>query len=175
MEALRYPVGRFDAMAVTAASERVRLLDSMAAAPARLRAAVQGLSEEQLDTPYREGGWTVRQVVHHVTDSHLNAYVRMRWALTEERPAIKTYDEKAWAELSDARSGPVSVSLDLLEALHTRWLLLLRACDAADYQRVLVHPDRGDMTVETLVRLYEWHGRHHVAHITALRERMRWN
>ena len=175
MEALRYPVGRFNPTAVTAASERVRLLDSMAAAPARLRAAVQGLSEEQFDTPYREGGWTVRQVVHHVPDSHLNAYIRMRWALTEERPAIKTYQEKAWAELSDARSAPVSVSLDLLDALHARWLLLLRAFDAADYQRVLVHPDWGDMTVETLVRLYEWHGRHHVAHIAALRERMGWN
>ena len=117
----------------------------------------------------------MRQVVHHVPDSHLNAYIRMRWALTEERPAIKTYQEKAWAELSDARSAPVSVSLDLLDALHTRWLLLLRAFDAADYQRVLVHPDWGDMTVETLVRLYEWHGRHHVAHIAALRERMGWN
>lgn len=175
MEALRYPVGRFDPHAIVAHAERAALIDSIAAAPSRLRAAVAGLTESQLDTPYRDAGWTVRQVVHHVPDSHLNAYIRFRWALTEATPTIKTYNEKAWAELPDAARAPVEMSLDLLEALHARWVLLLRSLSEPDFARTFLHPEWGKMQIATLLRLYEWHGRHHVAHITKLRSRKGWN
>lgn len=172
---IRYPIGRFDPAAPSTPEERPGLIQSLAEAPARLRAVVAGLDDTQLDTPYREGGWTVRQVVHHVPDSHLNAYVRMRWALTEEIPTIKTYNEQAWALLPDARSAPIAVSLDLLQALHERWVRLLRSLSDSDYERRLVHPESGPMTLDTVLRLYEWHGRHHVAHIQALRDRMGWS
>ncbi|HLI30711.1 MAG TPA: putative metal-dependent hydrolase, partial [Terriglobia bacterium] len=142
--------------------------------PARLRAAVKGLSDAQLDTPYREGGWTVRQVVHHLADSHMNSYVRFRLALTESEPTIKTYDQTRWAELRDARTAPVEPSLALLESLHKRWVLLLKSLEAADFSRTFRHPDRGTMTLDQNLALYAWHGRHHVAHITSLRERMGW-
>ena len=173
MEELRYPVGRFDPKVQVPHAERPALIDNIAAVPDRMRAAVRGLTEAQLDTPYRDGGWTVRQVVHHVPDSHLNAYIRFKLALTEDAPTIKTYDEAAWAELSDAR-GPIDMSLALLEALHARWVLLLRAMSEADYERSFQHPEWGTPTLGTILRLYEWHGRHHVAHITHLCERMRW-
>jgi uncharacterized damage-inducible protein DinB len=175
MEALRYPVGRFDPLATVSHAQRGALIDSIAAAPARLRAAVAGLNGSQLDTPYRDGGWSVRQVVHHVPDSHLNAYIRFRWALTEATPTIKTYNEKAWAELHDAVTAPIEVSLDLLEALHARWVLLLRSLSESDFERSFQHPEWGIMTIATLLRLYEWHGRHHVAHITNLRSRQNWS
>lgn len=174
MEDLRYPVGRFDPRLPLAEADRSTLIDSIADTPARVREAVQGLSEEQLDTPYREGGWTIRQVVHHLPDSHLNAYVRFKLAMTEEAPTIRPYDEARWSELADGRSAPVAVSLDLLDALHARWLLLLRSLSDADFARPLVHPEMGSLTIGTLVRMYEWHGRHHVAHITGLRERSGW-
>jgi uncharacterized damage-inducible protein DinB len=175
MESLRYPIGRFDPHATVAPAERAGLIDSIATAPARLRAAVAGLNDSQLDTPYRDTGWTVRQVVHHVPDSHLNAYIRFRWALTEATPTIKPYNEKAWAELRDAATAPVEVSLDLLEALHARWVLLLRSLSESDFERTFQHPESGTMTIGTLLRLYEWHGRHHVAHITNLRSRQGWS
>ena len=143
----------------------------MAALPARIHEAVAGLNDAQLDTPYRPGGWTVRQVVHHVADSHMNGYIRVKLALTEDVPTIKTYEEAAWAELADSRAD-VDVSLALLDALHTRWVLLLRSLSEADYERTFNHPEWGLMTLGTLLRLYEWHGRHHVAHITRMRERM---
>src|SRR5262245_25383260 len=165
MEALRYPVGRFDAAAEVEHSRRAALIDNIAAVPEKIRAAVHGLSDVQLDTPYRDGGWTVRQVVHHVPDSHLNAYIRFRLALTEDAPTIKTYNEAEWAKLPDASSAPIDLSLNLLEALHKRWVLLLRSLSEADFQRTFRHPDYGIMTVGSLLRLYEWHGRHHVAHI----------
>lgn len=174
MEPLKYPVGGFDPSAEVPHAARAGLIDSIAQTPQRLRAAVAGLTDAQLDTPYRPGGWTVRQVVHHLPDSHLNAYVRFRLALTETDPLVRPYDEAAWATLADASSAPVELSLALLETLHARWVLLLRSLADSDYQRTLRHPVNGTMTIGVLLRLYEWHGRHHVAHITSLRERMGW-
>jgi len=132
------------------------------------------LSTEQLDTPYRPGGWTVRQVVHHLPDSHLNSYIRFRLALTEKEPTIKPYDQERWAELDDAKTAPIEPSLALLEALHQRWIMLLRSLIPADFARTFNHPEMGIVTLDATLRLYEWHGRHHTAHITSLRERMGW-
>jgi hypothetical protein len=174
IESLKYPVGRFDPQAPAPAGGRAALIDSLAAVPARLRTAVNGLTEAQLDTPYREGGWTVRQLVHHVPDSHLNAYIRMKWTVTEDNPTIKTYDEKLWSELGDARTAPVEVSLTLLAAIHARWDLFLRSLADSDFERPLSHPEWGQLQLETLLKQYEWHGRHHVAHVTALRQRLKW-
>jgi hypothetical protein len=157
-------------------ARRAACVTRIAAAPAALRAAVAGLSDAQLDTPYRPGGWTVRQVVHHVPDSHLNAYVRIRLALTEDTPTIKPYEEARWAELPDARSLPVEASLTLLEALHARWVTLLGGLGAADGARRLRHPEHGRlMTVDELIAMYAWHGEHHVAHVTSLRARNGWS
>jgi hypothetical protein len=148
----------------------------IAAAPAALRAAVAGLSDAQLDTPYRPGGWTVRQVVHHVPDSHLNAYVRIRLALTEDTPTIKPYEEARWAELPDARTLPIEVSLALLEGLHARWVGLLGGLGPADGARQFHHPEHGRLiTVDELIAMYAWHGEHHVAHVTSLRARNGWS
>jgi uncharacterized damage-inducible protein DinB len=174
LEQLRFPVGRFDPKASFTSHQRAQALDSIASTPARMRQAVAGLSDEQLDTPYREGGWTVRQVVHHVPDSHMNAYVRFKLALTEETPLIKTYEEAAWAKLADSRDTPTEVSLSLLDALHVRFDKVLRSMTDDDFQRKLQHPEWGDLELSTMVRLYEWHGRHHVAHITQLRDRNGW-
>lgn len=173
---LRYPIGRFERPARIMAADRTASIDAIAGAPAALRAAVRGLDAVQLDTPYRPDGWTVRQVVHHVPDSHLNSYVRFRLALTESEPTIKPYDEAKWAELPDARGPLVAESLALLDALHARWVALLRAMAPGDFLRTLVHPERPGvpMTLDTMLALYAWHGRHHVAHIAALRERMGW-
>jgi uncharacterized damage-inducible protein DinB len=171
---LRYPVGRFERPAEVTKEMRRGWIEAIAAAPAALRAAVAGLNEEQLETPYRPGGWTVRQVVHHVPDSHLNAYVRMKLAVTEDEPAIKVYEEKRWAELPEAKTAPLEVSLSLLEALHRRWVLFLQALPAAAFSRAVQHPEWGRPSLDDLVGLYAWHGRHHVAHITALRERSGW-
>lgn len=171
----RYPVGKFvPPPGPLSPEQRGGLLGEIEEAPVRLRAAVAGLSESQLDTAYRDGGWTVRQVVHHVPDSHLNSYVRFRWALTEEGPAIKAYMEDRWAELADAREGPVELSLSLLEALHRRWMVLLRSLDDGQWRRTFVHPVLGAMPLDRNLALYAWHGRHHVAHVTTLRERMGW-
>ena len=151
------------------------MLDIIAVAPERMRSAVAGLDESQLDTPYRDGGWTVRQVVHHVPDSHLNAYLRLKFALTESTPTIKPYDEAEWAKLDDVRVTPIEVSLSLLESLHTRWVGLMRALRPEDFRRGFKHPEHdGTQTLDWLVAMYAWHSRHHVAHITSLRERMGW-
>jgi uncharacterized damage-inducible protein DinB len=174
MEELRYPIGRFDYGAATPDEAIPALIDSIAALPAAFRAAVADLTDEQLDTPYREGGWTVRQLVHHVADSNLNIYVRFRLALTEDSPPVKTFSEKAWAELHDARTLAVEPSLALLDGLHARWVALLRAMTPADFDRTYQHPDMGTVPLRKMLRLYEWHGRHHLAHITRLRERMGW-
>ncbi len=174
MTDLRYPIGEFSYPGEETADERRRAIDEIEATPVRLRAAVQGLSPQQLDTPYRPGGWTVRQVVHHVPDSHLNAYTRFKLALTEDEPTIKPYDEARWAELADVRTAPLGVSFRLLEALHQRWVLLLRSLRPEDYRRTLRHPERGVMSLDQTLCYYAWHGRHHVAHITSLRERMGW-
>lgn len=174
MTDLRFPVGQFEPKAEITATQRTALIKSVAEAPARLRAAVDKLSSRQLGEPYRPEGWTVRQVVHHLPDSHLNAYVRFKLALTEVEPTIRTYDEKRWAELEDGRDADPEISLRLLESLHVRWALLLRSLRAADFARTLKHPDLGVMSLDGLLQLYEWHGRHHVAHITSLRQRLGW-
>jgi hypothetical protein len=171
---LRYPIGRFDVSAPVAVESRPRLIEQIEAAPGGLREAVRGLNEEQLDTPYRPGGWTVRQTVHHVADSHINSYVRLRLALTEDEPVIKPYDEAKWADLADARTLPVEISLDLLDNLHRRWVVLLRSLSDADFARTFRHPEVGLLRLDTNLALYAWHGQHHTAHITALRERNGW-
>lgn len=171
---LRYPIGTFEPPAVYTPAIRQRFIDEIAATPARMRAAVEGLSDTQLDTPYRPGGWSVRQVVHHVPDSHLNAYVRHKLALTEEGPTIKPYMEDRWAELADSKVVPVAVSLTLLEALHTRWDAVWRAMRAEQWSRTFRHPEHGEVTIDWLAALYAWHGRHHVGHILALRKRSGW-
>ena len=138
----------------------------------KLREAVQNLGQEQLDTPYRPGGWTVRQVVHHLPDSHLNAYIRFKLAVTEQQPTIKPYEEHLWAELVDAKSSPIESSLTMLESLHERWVIFLRSLSDADFAKTINHPANGIMNLDRLLQLYAWHGRHHIAHITALRELM---
>src|SRR5689334_911205 len=171
---LQYPVGRFVWPETVSPQDRRRYIDEIEQAPRNLRAAVAGLSEQQLDTPYRPGGWTVRQVVHHVADSHMNSYVRFRLALTEQEPTIKPYDQSLWAELADARTAPVEPSVALLESLHRRWVLLLRSLSPADFGRQFHHLELGVLSLDKNLALYAWHGRHHVAHITSLRERMGW-
>ena len=170
----RYPVGKYRPPAEISAQQRTEWIAQVEAAPARLREAVDGLTDAQLDTPYRDGGWTVRQVLHHVPDSHLNAFVRFKLGLTEDSPAIKTYDEAAWALLEDARSTPVEASLALLDHLHVRWLIVLRSLTDEQWARTIRHPEWGEIRLDFLLGLYAWHGRHHVAHITTLRERMGW-
>lgn len=152
---------------------RQAAIEEIASTPAKMRGAVKGLNDAQLDTPYREGGWTVRQVVHHVPDSHLNAFIRLKWALTEDKPTIKPYDEAAWAELADAKM-PIEVSQTLLDSVHARWDRLWRSLKPEHFSRVLVHPEHGERTVDWLVFLYAWHGRHHTAHITELRRQKGW-
>jgi uncharacterized damage-inducible protein DinB len=174
MTDLRYPVGRFDPRPQLNDDERQTLIHQIAEAPAKLRQSVKGLTEEQLDTPYRPEGWTVRQVVHHLPDSHFNAYVRMKLAMTEQQPTIKPYEQQLWAELSDARTAPTEISLTLLESLHKRWVLFLQSLKSSDFGRTLNHPESGVMNLDRLLQLYAWHGRHHTAQITSLRERMGW-
>ena len=174
MSDLAYPIGKFKWEGAGTAVDRARRIDEIVAVPAALRAAVAGLTAEQLDTPYRPGGWTVRQVVHHVPDSHMNAYVRFKLAVTENTPTIKPYDEAAWAELADAKTVPVATSLALLDTLHERWVVFLRSLDGSDWARTFRHPELGVVPLEKNLALYSWHGRHHVAHVTALRERLGW-
>jgi hypothetical protein len=173
---LRYPVGRFSWDAPDpSAAERARLIAEIEATPAKMRAAVAGLSKKQLVTPYRPEGWTVWQVTHHVPDSHMNAYIRFKLALTEDVPTIKPYMEDRWAKLADTPATPVETSLALLESLHQRWARLLRSMSDAEFARTYFHPEKGaPLTLGKTLALYAWHGRHHVAHITALRERMGW-
>jgi DinB family protein len=173
---LRYPIGPFSYDGAMTDARRSACVARIAAAPAALRTAVAGLSDAQLDTPYRPGGWTVRQVVHHVPDSHLNAYIRIRLALTEDTPTIKPYEEARWAELPDARTLPVEASLTLLEGLHVRWVALLGGLGAADGARQFHHPEHGRLiTIDELIAMYAWHGEHHVAHVTSLRARNGWS
>jgi uncharacterized damage-inducible protein DinB len=175
---LRYPIGEFEWIPPEneeqITRQRVHYTDVLAKLPSNMRAAVEGLSAEQLDTPYRPGGWTVRQVVHHVPESHMNAYVRFKLALTENNPAIKTYDEKEWAKLPDVQVTPIEVSLQLLQALHTRWVDTVQQMRPSDFSRTLFHPERGPLTLDQLLAMYAWHSAHHTAHITSLRERMGW-
>lgn len=170
---LRYPVGRFQRVENLTADQRTPLISAIAETPAKLRQAVAGLNEQQLDTPYRPGGWTVRQVVHHLPDSHMNSFIRFKLGLTENEPTIKTYEESLWANLADAKA-PIEPSLVLLESLHTRWITLLDSLSPSDWKRAVRHPEMGLLTLDGLLQLYSWHGRHHVAHITSLRERNGW-
>lgn len=174
MTDLRYPIGKFEHTGPLTEAEKKVLIQQIADTPVHLRSATTALSESQLDTPYRPGGWTVRQVVHHVPDSHMNSYVRFKLALTEEEPTIKTYAEDRWAELADTKATPIEVSLTLLESLHDRWVRLLRSLTSEQWKRTFRHPDLGPMNLEKTLALYAWHGRHHVAHITELRKRMSW-
>jgi uncharacterized damage-inducible protein DinB len=172
---LRYPVGKFDWNAPVSEADYPRFIAEIAEAPGALRSAVAGLSRDQLETRYRPDGWTVKQVVHHVPDSHLNAYCRFKLALTEDEPTIKPYDQEKWAELPDSQRVPIDVSLDLLDSLHQRWVAVLRSMDTADFNRGLRHPEHGRvLTLAQMLALYAWHGRHHVGHITSLRKREGW-
>lgn len=171
---LKYPVGKFQRPASLSLDQRQSAIAAIAAVPPKLRAAVRGLTETQLDTPYRPGGWTVRQVVHHVPDSHSNAYTRFKLTLTEDVPTIKPYDEEAWAKLDDTRTTPIETSLVMMDVLHDRWVRLLRSIAPADFARKLNHPENGMMNLDQLLALYAWHGDHHVAHITSLRARNGW-
>lgn len=173
-EQLRYPIGRFAAAADFDAADIAGWLDSIAAAPDRLRDAVAGLDPSQLDTPYRPGGWTVRQVVHHVPDSHINGYVRTCLALTEDEPTIRPYDENAWSALPHMRTGDPAGSLALLETVHARWLHVLQAITPEQWTRRFIHPVNGATRLAVHVQNYAWHGEHHVAHITSLRRRNGW-
>jgi uncharacterized damage-inducible protein DinB len=170
----RYPIGKYAQAKDVTPQLRTAAIDEIATAPAKLRAALQGLNDSQLDTPYRDGGWTLRQVAHHVPDSHLNAYIRLRFALTENEPTIKPYDEAAWAKLEDAEHAPVEVSLRLLEPLHERWVRLLRSMKPEDFARTFIHPEHGVRTLDWMLFLYAWHGRHHTAHITELKKQKNW-
>ncbi|HXY15380.1 MAG TPA: bacillithiol transferase BstA [Terriglobales bacterium] len=170
----RYPIGKFSFDGPTDEAQRKQMIDAIAQAPAALRAAVKGLSPQQLETPYRDGGWTVRQVVHHVPESHMNAYIRFKLALTEDEPTIKPYMEDLWAETQEVKGTPLEVSLALLDSLHDRWVRLLRSLKPEDWKRTFRHPELGTVPLEKNLALYAWHGRHHVAHVTELRKRMGW-
>ncbi len=169
----RYPIGKFEVPTEIDAAKRKGWIATIAATPANLRSAVSGLTDEQLDTPYREGGWTVRQVVHHVADSHMNSFIRFKLALTEETPHIKPYDENEWVKTPDGRD-PVEVSLRLLDALHSRWISLLNGLSETDFKRAFFHPDHGPIPLDIATALYAWHGAHHVAHVTELRKQSGW-
>lgn len=173
-EDLKFPVGRYKAPATISAEQRAAWIEEMAKLPENLKNAVAGLTDAQLDTPYRQGGWTVRQVAHHVPDSHLNSYTRFRLALTENVPLIKPYDEAAWAELSDAKTAPVAPSLALLEALHARFVLMLKSLSDGDFAKTFRHPELGEIRLDWTLGLYAWHSQHHVAHIKNLRARQGW-
>ena len=174
LDKLRYPIGTFDSTQSITAANIQQFVQEIEALPALMRRAVTDLTDEQLNTPYRPGGWTVRQVVHHVADSHINSYVRFKLALTEDYPTIKPYEEHLWAELPDAKNEPVEVSLNLLEALHQRWVVLLRSFSAEDWERGYLHPESGKTALLKALGLYAWHGRHHLAHITSLRTLQNW-
>lgn len=170
----RYPIGKFQFAGSTNEAQRAELINQIAHAPTALGAAVRGLSSEQIETPYREGGWTVRQVVHHVPESHMNAYIRFKLALTEEEPTVKPYMEDRWAKTPEVPDTPLEVSLALLYSLHDRWVRLLRGLQPNEWKRTFRHPELGTVSLEKNLALYAWHGQHHTAHITELRKRSGW-
>jgi len=174
LDALRYPIGRVDIAENVTPADRIEWIAQMEAAPANLRRALADLSETQLNQRYREGGWTLRQVAHHVADEHLQAFGYFKRAVTENNPLVSVYSEPSWAETRDARAAPIALSLDLLTALHARWVILLNSLDQKDFARAYQHPRRGLVSVDEGIQLYAWHGRHHTAHITALRDREGW-
>jgi uncharacterized damage-inducible protein DinB len=172
---LRYPLGKFEYQGPHASEDRFRLIGEIEQAPARLREAVRGLNAAQLDTEYRPDGWTVRQVIYHLPDSHMNAYIRFKLGLTEAQPVIKAYDEARWARLADSAETPIEVSMSLLESLHRRWVILLRSLQPSQFDLKFTHPERGPMSLDQTLALYAWHGKHHVSHIAALRSRTGWD
>jgi len=175
MDNLSYPIGKFKFdpdITVVKREEWTRKIESL---PGQLKDSIEGLDEEQLDTPYRPGGWTVRQLIHHLADSHMHAYIRMRLALTEENPSVKTYDQDAWAALADAKSAPVEPSLSVIDGLHARWGQLLHSLASSDFKRTVQHPEMGQVELDLILQIYAWHGDHHVAHILALRRRQAWD
>jgi uncharacterized damage-inducible protein DinB len=174
VEDQRYPIGKLNIDPAFDAAARAAAIEAIARLPGELTTAVRGLDDAQLDTPYREGGWTVRQVVHHLADSHLNAYVRCKLIASEAHPPLKGYDDNAWSEMADAKTLPVSVSLQIIEGLHARWVAFLKSLAAADFARTGAHTENGSRTLDHLLQIYGWHGPHHVAHVTALRQRRGW-
>jgi hypothetical protein len=176
MKELQYPIGEFEYIEIISDDDRLMLIENLAMVPMILRGEVEGLTEQQLDTPYRPNGWTIRQVVHHLPDSHMNAYIRFKWTLTEIEPTIKPYEEALWSELFDGKSANIDISLDLLDALHRKWDLLLRSMTDEDFEKAYHHPETGlRITLNEALAMYEWHGRHHIAHITSLKQRMGWS
>jgi len=166
LEKLRYPIGRFQMAEQPTAQQIQTWIDEIEKFPSDFRQIAESLTEEQLNTPYRADGWTIRQVIHHVADSHINSYIRFRWALTENAPTIKAYDETLWAELLDAKTAPIALSLNLLESLHQRWVILLRSFSEADLQKAFVHPESGKtIPLYKNIALYAWHGKHHLGHL----------
>jgi uncharacterized damage-inducible protein DinB len=174
IEEIRYPVGEFGLDPEVTPEKRKVWIEQMEEAPAKLRTALLGLSEEQLDTRYRKDGWTLRQVVHHLADAQLNGFTRFKLALTEDSPAIKTYEEDLWSETADGREAPVNLSVDLLAALHARWVILLKSLTEKEFARTFRHPQRGELRIDDAIQLYAWHCVHHTAHISKLRERKGW-
>ncbi|OPA81280.1 metal-dependent hydrolase [Paenibacillus selenitireducens] len=174
MDTLKYPIGPFQYEGEITAEQLGGWIQDLEQLPVLLREAVSGLTEDQLNTPYRPGGWTIRQVVHHIADSHMNSFIRFKLALTEEVPTIKPYEEARWAELQDSTSTPIDVSLMLIEALHHRFVALLRSLSAEQWERKFIHPDSGEVKLARCAGIYSWHGKHHTAHITSLRERKGW-
>jgi len=170
----RYPVGKLEYAGFADDATRAKRIAIVAETPAKFRAAISGLTEAQLDTPYREGGWTVRQLAHHVADSHINAYIRFKLGLTEEAPPVKAYDEKAWVNLADTKLTPVEASLSILDNVHTRWVHLLNSMSAKDFERKVMHSENGEMTLDKVLNVYAWHGPHHTAHVTELRKAKGW-
>ena len=170
----RYPIGKYKAKEDPSSAELSDFIDRIEATPSKIEQAIRGLTPSQLDSPYRDGGWTVRQVVHHVADSHMNAYIRVKWTLTENAPVIKAYEEKPWAETVETRSDP-SLSISLLKALHVKWVTLLRGLSPEELKRAFVHPQTGkSVRLESMIGMYAWHGDHHLAHILSLKEKMKW-
>ena len=170
----RYPIGKFDKSITVTKEMRREFFNTIESLPSRLRNEVENLTQQQLDTPYRDGGWTVRQVIHHLPDSHINSYVRFKLALTEDNPKIKTYEEHVWAELQDTFKTPIEVSLNLLESLHRRWAILLRSLKDEQFERTFQHPEWGNISLSKTLALYAWHSKHHLAHITELKKQMGW-
>lgn len=175
LEQLRFPIGHYEPQGTVTTEQRKQWIDDIGGLPGELAAAVEGLNDEQLDTPYRDGGWTLRQVVHHIADSHMNAYTRFKLAVTEDTPTIKPYYEDRWAELADSEHAPIGLSLQLIEALHARWTYFLGSVSPEQFDRDFVHPEHGrSMRLNYTLGMYSWHGKHHVAHITGLRNRKGW-
>ena len=173
-EDLRYPTGKWIKVPNLDAAGRAALIEQVAAVPPALGDAVKGLTDAQLDTPYRPGGWSTRQIVHHLADSHMNAFIRVKLGMTEDNPTIKPYDEKTWAETTDSRQAPIASSMSIIEGLHARWAQLMGSMDSASFERMVHHPERGPMSLGDMLGLYAWHGKHHTTQITQLRERSGW-